>query len=113
MPEPMEGKDSGESPFSTIEEAIGDIREGRIVILVDDEDRENEGEFHPCSREGDARGNHNLHDETNPRALPTAGWANALCHRAQPRTRESGMGPPPPPAPPRPEEGEKWAGVLP
>ncbi len=31
--------------FSTIEEALGDIREGRIVILVDDEDRENEGDF--------------------------------------------------------------------
>ena len=45
MPEPMEEKDYGKSPFSTIEEAIGDIREGRIVILVDDEDRENEGDF--------------------------------------------------------------------
>ncbi len=31
--------------FSTIEEALGDIREGRIVIMVDDEDRENEGDF--------------------------------------------------------------------
>ena len=31
--------------FSTVNEAIGDIREGRIVILVDDEDRENEGDF--------------------------------------------------------------------
>ena len=40
-----EEKDFGESSFSTIEEAIGDIREGRIVVLVDDEDRENEGDF--------------------------------------------------------------------
>ncbi len=31
--------------FNTIEEAINDIREGRIVILVDDEDRENEGDL--------------------------------------------------------------------
>ena len=45
MPEPREDKDLGASPFSTIEEAIGDIREGRIVVLVDDEDRENEGDF--------------------------------------------------------------------
>ena len=28
-----------------IEEAIEDIKNGKIVILVDDEDRENEGDF--------------------------------------------------------------------
>ena len=32
-------------PISTIEEALADIREGKVVILVDDEDRENEGDF--------------------------------------------------------------------
>ncbi len=32
-------------PISTIEEALSDIKEGKIVILVDDEDRENEGDF--------------------------------------------------------------------
>ncbi len=31
--------------FSTIKEAIEEIREGRIIIVVDDEDRENEGDF--------------------------------------------------------------------
>lgn len=31
--------------FDTIEDAIADIREGRLVIVVDDEDRENEGDF--------------------------------------------------------------------
>jgi len=31
--------------FSTIDEAIRDIREGKMVILVDDEDRENEGDL--------------------------------------------------------------------
>jgi 3,4-dihydroxy 2-butanone 4-phosphate synthase/GTP cyclohydrolase II len=31
--------------FSTIEESIQDIRQGKIVIVVDDEDRENEGDF--------------------------------------------------------------------
>jgi 3,4-dihydroxy 2-butanone 4-phosphate synthase / GTP cyclohydrolase II len=34
-----------ESTFSTIDEALEDIRAGRIVIVVDDADRENEGDF--------------------------------------------------------------------
>jgi 3,4-dihydroxy 2-butanone 4-phosphate synthase/GTP cyclohydrolase II len=33
------------SPFATVEEAIEDIREGRPVVVVDDEDRENEGDL--------------------------------------------------------------------
>ncbi len=33
------------SPFNTIEEAIKEIKKGRFVILVDDEDRENEGDL--------------------------------------------------------------------
>jgi 3,4-dihydroxy 2-butanone 4-phosphate synthase/GTP cyclohydrolase II len=36
--------------LNSINEAIEDIREGRIVIVVDDEDRENEGDF-ICSAE--------------------------------------------------------------
>ena len=31
--------------FHTIEEAIADIKAGKVVIVVDDEDRENEGDF--------------------------------------------------------------------
>ena len=31
--------------FATIEDAVEDIRAGRIVIVVDDADRENEGDF--------------------------------------------------------------------
>ncbi len=34
-----------DSPFHTIPEAIEDIRDGKIIIVVDDEDRENEGDF--------------------------------------------------------------------
>jgi len=34
-----------ESYFSTIEEAIKDIRAGKLIIVVDDEDRENEGDL--------------------------------------------------------------------
>ncbi len=33
------------SVFATIEEAVVDIRDGRMVIVVDDADRENEGDF--------------------------------------------------------------------
>lgn len=32
-------------PISTIEEALEDIQNGKVIILVDDEDRENEGDF--------------------------------------------------------------------
>ena len=32
-------------PLSTIDSAIEDIREGKMVIIVDDEDRENEGDL--------------------------------------------------------------------
>ena len=38
-----EKKETG--PFNTIDEAIDDIRKGKLVIVVDDEDRENEGDF--------------------------------------------------------------------
>ena len=31
--------------LDTIEEAIEEIRKGRLLIVVDDEDRENEGDF--------------------------------------------------------------------
>ncbi len=31
--------------FSKIEEAIEDFKQGKFVIVVDDEDRENEGDF--------------------------------------------------------------------
>ncbi len=36
---------SSEIQLNTIEEAIEDIRQGKIIIVVDDEDRENEGDF--------------------------------------------------------------------
>jgi 3,4-dihydroxy 2-butanone 4-phosphate synthase/GTP cyclohydrolase II len=36
---------SGPSPLAPIEEIIADARNGRMVILVDDEDRENEGDL--------------------------------------------------------------------
>ena len=32
-------------PFATIEDAVAEIREGRMIIIIDDEDRENEGDL--------------------------------------------------------------------
>ena len=36
---------SSEFKLNTIEEAIADFKDGKIIIVVDDEDRENEGDF--------------------------------------------------------------------
>ncbi|MGD9737404.1 MAG: 3,4-dihydroxy-2-butanone-4-phosphate synthase, partial [Solirubrobacterales bacterium] len=36
---------AGESPFATIEEAIEEIRRGRMVVVCDGADRENEGDL--------------------------------------------------------------------
>src|SRR5919108_393140 len=37
-------------PFASIEEAAAELREGRMIIIVDDEDRENEGDL-ACAAE--------------------------------------------------------------
>lgn len=42
-----------EPAFDPIEEAIADIRLGKVVIVVDDEDRENEGDFVTAARNSD------------------------------------------------------------
>jgi len=36
--------------LNTIEEALTDIKNGKVVIVVDDEDRENEGDFITAAR---------------------------------------------------------------
>ena len=36
--------------LNTIEEAIADIKAGKVIIVVDDEDRENEGDFLTAAR---------------------------------------------------------------
>ena len=41
----MTGKSSEQSNFSSSEEIIEEIRQGRMVIILDDEDRENEGDL--------------------------------------------------------------------
>ena len=41
---------SVESPFATVEEAIAEIRDGRMVVVCDAEDRENEGDLVVAAR---------------------------------------------------------------
>lgn len=41
----MENKNKKSTVLNTIEEALIDIKAGKVVIVVDDEDRENEGDF--------------------------------------------------------------------
>ena len=42
----IHGERGGERPgFATIEAAIDDVRQGRMILVVDDEDRENEGDL--------------------------------------------------------------------
>jgi 3,4-dihydroxy 2-butanone 4-phosphate synthase/GTP cyclohydrolase II len=38
-------QDNNKSKLNTVEEAIEEIRAGKVIIVVDDEDRENEGDF--------------------------------------------------------------------
>jgi len=40
-----EGTDERSARFASIEEALDDIRAGKMVVVVDDEDRENEGDL--------------------------------------------------------------------
>ena len=37
--------DAGDGPFDSIDEAIADVRAGKMVVVLDDEDRENEGDL--------------------------------------------------------------------
>jgi 3,4-dihydroxy 2-butanone 4-phosphate synthase/GTP cyclohydrolase II len=36
-------KEDKDIRFDTIEKALSDLRQGRMIVVVDDEDRENEG----------------------------------------------------------------------
>ena len=46
MSEPaLAQRDSDRGPFATVEEAIQAVARGEMVIIVDDEERENEGDL--------------------------------------------------------------------
>ena len=59
--------------LDAIPDILEDLRAGKIIILVDDEDRENEGDF-VCGRKDDAR----------DCELPHAGWCGYLCVAMRP-----------------------------
>ncbi len=42
---PLSGKSSAAPGLNTIEEILADLRAGRMVVIMDDEDRENEGDL--------------------------------------------------------------------
>ena len=44
-PQPAPAETARSTPFATIEEALEEIRAGRMVVVCDDENRENEGDL--------------------------------------------------------------------
>ena len=69
--------------FATIEEALEDIAAGKMVVVVDDEDRENEGDLVMAAQFVTAR-RHQLHDPPGGRLdLPRAD--RGALRRARPR----------------------------
>ena len=59
-----------ELKLNTIEEAIADFREGKFVIVVDDEDRENEGDLIVAAEK--------IYSRTSQFHVETCTW-RALC----------------------------------
>ncbi len=70
------------SPFATVDEAVDEIRAGRMVVVVDSPDRENEGDLVMAAESITPDGDQ-LHGDPRPRPdLPVAD-ARAL-RRARP-----------------------------
>lgn len=63
----------------TIENALADLRQGKIILVVDDEDRENEGDF-VCAAEFATTENVNFM-ATHGRGLICMPMSEALCER--------------------------------
>ena len=68
--------------FDSIEDAIADIRNGKLVVVVDDEDRENEGDF-VTGRRGHYAGPGQLYGAVGARADVRPAHARAR-RRARP-----------------------------
>lgn len=47
---PQKGENERGQQLNTIEEALSEIKKGKVIIVVDDEDRENEGDFVTAAR---------------------------------------------------------------
>jgi 3,4-dihydroxy 2-butanone 4-phosphate synthase/GTP cyclohydrolase II len=67
--------------FNTIEEALEDLRQGKIILVTDDEDRENEGDF-VCAAEFATTENVNFM-ATHGKGLICMPMSKELCEKLQ------------------------------
>ena len=67
--------------FNTIEEALSDLRLGKIILVTDDEDRENEGDF-ICAAEFATTENVNFM-AVHGKGLICMPMSEALCQKLQ------------------------------
>ncbi len=67
------------SDFNTVEEALEELRQGRIILVTDDEDRENEGDF-ICAAEYATTGNVNFM-ATHGKGLICMPMGESLCQK--------------------------------
>lgn len=67
--------------FNTIEEALKDLRLGKIILVTDDEDRENEGDF-ICAAEFATTENVNFM-AVHGKGLICMPMSEALCQKLQ------------------------------
>ena len=67
--------------FSTVEEALEDLRQGKIILVTDDEDRENEGDF-ICAAEHATTENVNFMAKYG-KGLICMPMSEALCEKLQ------------------------------
>jgi len=65
-------KAPGKSKFSTIESAVKDIKNGKMIIVVDDPNRENEGDLVLFCAESDSSDDQ-LYDKIRKRACLRTG----------------------------------------
>ena len=67
--------------FSTVEEALEDLRQGKIILVTDDENRENEGDF-ICAAEHATTENVNFMAKYG-KGLICMPMSEALCEKLQ------------------------------
>ncbi|MDO5402108.1 MAG: 3,4-dihydroxy-2-butanone-4-phosphate synthase, partial [Eubacteriales bacterium] len=68
-----------EFKFNTVEEALEDLRHGKLVLVTDDEDRENEGDF-ICAAQFATTANINFM-ATHGKGLICMPMGEALCRK--------------------------------
>ena len=51
----MDQMKNTENGFNTVEEALEDLRQGKLILVTDDPDRENEGDFICAAEKSEAK----------------------------------------------------------